>query len=363
VEPAAGTLRGVQSRSIARQAGLLLVVFVATIVLLAGAWALLARSSNRGGSGPGPAISGLASAGPLPSPPLAASGSASGVPGASTSPGPAGSGASGEPPPVVLLGAGDIADCGSDGDRLTSDLLLREEGVIFTLGDNAYEDGTAEQFEQCYAPTWGRVLERTRFPVPGNHDWNTEGAAGYRAYFGSSATGPDGATWYSRDIGAWHVIVLDSDCRKVGGCGPGSAQGEWLAADLAASDARCTLALYHHPRYSSGEHGDDETVQPLWAELHAGGVDLVLNGHDHDYERFAPMDADGNEQRPGGMRELVVGTGGTGLRQFHATARNSELRLTGTWGVVRLTLRAVNYEWEFLPTAGEIADSGSTPCH
>jgi acid phosphatase type 7 len=340
-----------ESRSPGRQLGLLVVVFVASLVLLGGGWALLARSRD---AGPGPA-----SSAPLPS--ATALGPSVSPSNAPRSAGPGASRAGDAT--VVLTGAGDIADCGSEGARRTSDLLLAETGSIFTVGDNAYENGSSRDYAECYAPTWGRVLDRTLLPVVGNHDWQTDGAAGYMAYFGARAAGPDGATWYSREVGAWHVIVLDSDCAKVGGCGDDSAQGRWLAADLAASDARCTLALWHHPRFSSGEHGNDELVQPLWAQLHAAGADLVVNGHDHDYERFAPMDASGNVQRPGGLREIVVGTGGAGLRSFKKVVSNSELRLAGVWGVLRLTLHPANYDWEFIPVEETIADGGSTPCH
>jgi 3',5'-cyclic AMP phosphodiesterase CpdA len=206
------------------------------------------------------------------------------------------------------------------------------------------------------------VKDRTVLPAAGNHDWNTDGAAGYLGYFGTTAA-PQGTTWYSTDLGAWHVVVLDSDCAKVGGCDAGSAQGRWLARDLAASTAHCTLAIWHHPRFSSGQHGNDPTVAPFWDQLHAAGAELVINGHDHDYERFAPQDPAGTVERPGGLREIVVGTGGAELRAFHAQAANSEFRQAGVYGVLRLTLHPFNYDWEFLPVGGDIADSGSTPCH
>ncbi|MBA2380976.1 MAG: metallophosphoesterase, partial [Chloroflexi bacterium] len=283
-----------------------------------------------------------------------------------SAPTPAGSAAtpsgSGELPTIALTGAGDIAACTLPGAGQTSDLLLREAGAFFTAGDNAYEDGSATDFTACYAPTWGRVLDRTILPAAGNHDWNTAGASGYLTYFGKAAA-PDGTTWYSKDLGGWHVIVLDSDCARVGGCDDGSPQGRWLARDLASSQARCTLAIWHHPRYSSGEHGNDPTVAPFWNRLHAAGADLIVNGHDHDYERFAPQDPGGTEDRAAGIREIVVGTGGGVLRSFHAIAANSEFRQAGTYGVLRLTLHPFNYDWEFLPLSGDIADSGSTPCH
>jgi hypothetical protein len=269
-------------------------------------------------------------------------------------------GASGAP--IVLLGAGDIGQCGLPGAAKTSDLLLGQPGLIFTAGDNAYENGTAANFTDCYAPTWGRLLDRTILPTAGNHDWNTAGAAGYLGYFGAKAA-PQDVTWYSTDLGSWHVIVLDSDCAMIGGCDDASPEGLWLKKDLRASSAHCTLAIWHHPRFSSGLHGDDREVAPFWDQLHAAGAELVINGHDHDYERFAPQTPAGVVERPGGLRELVVGTGGAELRTFHVQAANSEFREAGVYGVLRLTLRPANYEWQFLPVDSEIADSGSTPCH
>ena len=175
-------------------------------------------------------------------------------------------------------------------------------------------EGSAADFRDCYAPTWGRHLDRTR-PAPGNHDWETKDLAGYLDYFGERAA-PDGKSWYSYDLGAWHVVVLDSNCTFVGGCGPESAQGRWLATDLKASSARCTLAIWHHPRFSSGEHGSDAVVWPFWDALYTAGADVVVNGHDHDYERFGPQDPAGREDKARGLREFVVGTGGGVLRDF-----------------------------------------------
>jgi 3',5'-cyclic AMP phosphodiesterase CpdA len=359
----------VTNRALVRQAGLLVVAFVATLVLLAGGWALFSQGGGRaGGSLPStgavtPSAVAIASA----SPGLGASPSAS----EAASPlAPSASAATGsseppsQPPDVVVTGAGDIASCGLRGDSETSDLLVDQPGRIFTAGDNAYEDGSTANFEACYAPTWGRVLDRTTLPAPGNHDWNTPGAAGYLAYFGAAAA-PNGTTWYSTDLGAWHVIVLDSDCEQVGGCVAGSPQGRWLADDLAAhADTRCTLAIWHHPRFSSGEHGNDPRTGPFWDQLVAAHADLVINGHDHDYERFAPQNAAGKEDRKNGLREIVVGTGGASLRTFPGVVANSEIRLAGEWGVIRLTLHVANYDWEFLPvTKGAITDYGSALCH
>jgi hypothetical protein len=342
-------------RALVRQAVLLAVVFVATFGLLAGGAALLGRgrAGEPGiGSSPGPsAVAVVPSAGTSAS--SRPSGSASGSPLAS-----------GEVPTIVITGAGDIADCTSNGAQQTSDLLLQQaQGSFFTAGDNAYEVGSPANFRDCYGPTWGRVLDRTILPAPGNHDWVTKDAAGYLGYFGPKAA-PDGVTWYSMDLGGWHVVVLDSDCDQVGGCDTSSPQGRWLAHDLETSTATCTLAIWHHPRFSSGEHGDDPQVAPFWDLLQRDGAELVINGHDHDYERFAPQDPSGQEERPGGIREIVAGTGGAGLRQFGRTAPNSEFRIAGEWGVLRLTLEPTRYGWEFLPAGGaEIGDSGSAPCH
>ena len=335
-----------------RQAGLLVVAFVATFALLAGGWVLLGRAATVGSESPRPSIAVAVTSAPAASAP------------ASRPPPPGATLPNGSPSleTVTLLGAGDIADCGTSGAQQTADVLVEQPGWIFTTGDHAYEDGSATNFADCYAPTWGRVRDRTILPAAGNHDWNTAGAAGYLGYFGSTAA-PDGTTWYARNLGAWHVIVLDSNCAMVGGCGADSPQGLWLAKDLAASQARCTLAIWHHPRFSSGEHGNDPTVAPFWDQLHAAKAELVINGHDHDYERFAPQDPAGNIERPGGLREIVIGTGGAELRTFKASAANSEFRLSGTWGVLRLTLHPFNYEWEFLPVGDStLADAGSTLC-
>src|SRR4051812_36564476 len=322
-------------------------------MLLAAGWQLLARSgtgSARPSGSPGGSVIAVGSAGApggIPTPAI-------------TLPPPGGPNAT-DVPAITPTGAGDIADCTPAGANRTADIVAAQTGWVFTVGDNAYENGSATDFAQCYGPAWGRFLDRTILPAAGNHDWQTAGATGYLGYFGARAA-PDGVTWYSMDLGTWHVIVLDSDCANVGGCDATSAQGRWLAADLKTSQARCTMALWHHPRFSSGEHGDDLEVAPFWDLLHAAHADLVINGHDHDYERFAPQDPTGAEERPGGIREIVIGTGGGELRTFRRRAPNSEVQQAGTWGVLRLTLHPFNYDWEFLPASGQIADAGSTPC-
>lgn len=277
---------------------------------------------------------------------------------------------------LVVAAAGDIA-CdpgdpsynGGDGTatacrmKATSDLLVGAGlTAVFLLGDDQYWDGSLAKFLVSYEPTWGRVKAITR-PAPGNHDYGTAGAAGYFAYFGAAA-GEPGKGWYSFDLASWHVVVLNSNCASVGGCGPGSAQETWLKGDLAANDSPCTLALWHHPRFSSGFHGDDATFDAFWRALYASGADLVLNGHDHDYERFAPQDPDGLPDPAGGIRELVVGTGGFDLRPFPLARPNSEVRDATSFGVLRLTLKPAGYEWRFVAAPpGTLADAGFGTCH
>jgi len=260
--------------------------------------------------------------------------------------------------PAVLVGAGDIAVCGSDADEATALVLDTIAGTVFTTGDNAYEDGTAQEFTDCYHPSWGRHKSRTR-PSAGNHDYHTTGAAGYYGYFGASAGDPaDG--YYSFDLGAWHVVAINSNTDL----SASSPQLQWLAADLAANPTVCAAAFWHHPRFSSGVHGDDTGMQDLWQVLYDAGVDVVMNGHDHDYERFAPQDPAGNADTQRGIREFVVGTGGRSLRNFATVAANSEVRNSDTHGVLKLTLYDSRYEWGFIPVAGQtFSDTGAADCH
>jgi 3',5'-cyclic AMP phosphodiesterase CpdA len=266
------------------------------------------------------------------------------------------------PASVVLVGAGDIASCALDADEATAELLDGIDGDVFTLGDTAYDVGSPAEFTACYDPTWGRHLDRTH-PVPGNHDYYTPGAAGYFGYFGDRAGDP-AQGWYSFDLGAWHIVALNSNCGEVGGCGAGSDQLAWLRADLAASDATCTLAMMHHPRFSSAGHGDDEDVGPLWEALYAGGAEIVLAGHDHTYERFAAQDPAGTADPGRGVVQFVVGTGGAPLRDFQSVEPNSESRSDGAHGVLRLTLQPDRYDWVFIPVAGDaFTDAGTARCH
>lgn len=260
---------------------------------------------------------------------------------------------------AVLVGAGDIARCSGTGDEATSALLDTIDGTVFTTGDNVYSDGTTRQFAECYEPSWGRHKARTR-PSPGNHDYHTPGADGYYEYFGATA-GPDGLGYYAYDLGEWRIYALNSNCEDLAvDC---SAQLAWLQDDLAAEPRACVAAYWHHPRFSSGRHGGNSDVQPLWDTLHAAGAELILNGHDHDYERFAPMDSRGAPDAEYGLREFVIGTGGAGLRDFRDTEANSEVRSSDAHGVLRLDLRSNGYEWRFIPASGTFSDTGSGTCH
>jgi len=259
--------------------------------------------------------------------------------------------------PEVLVAAGDIALCGGPGTEATARLLDRLPGYVAALGDNTYPDGTWESYRECYGHTWGRHLSRT-FPAPGNHDWEVSGGAPYFAYFGAAA-GPLKTGYYSLDLGNWHILSLNSNLPAH----PGTPQFEWARNDLAQSASACTLAFWHHPRFSSGTHGDIATMDDMWRLLQSHGAEIALTGHDHDYERFAPQDADGRFD-PSGIREFVVGTGGSPLRGVDDIKPNSEVRDSRTWGVLKLTLAADSYEWEFVPVDGQpFSDTGSAECH
>jgi len=272
------------------------------------------------------------------------------------------------PPPQasgseVLVGAGDIADCEDDKDEKTAALLDGIGGTVFTTGDNAYISGTAGEYRQCYDPSWGRHKARTR-PSAGNHEYLTEGASGYFGYFGASA-GEQGKGYYSYDLGEWHVVVLNANCWAIGGCGAGSAQEQWLRADLAAHPAACTLAYWHQPRFSSGSnHGGDASYTDFWQALYDYNAEVVVNGHEHNYERFAPQAPDGSADAGRGIREFVVGTGGKVLYPFGDPKPNSEVRSSDTFGVLKLTLSDGSYDWEFVPVVGAtFRDEGSGACH
>lgn len=266
-------------------------------------------------------------------------------------------------PPVpaaveVLVGAGDIARCGAElaNAEATARLLDRIGGTVFTTGDNAQIAGTTDEFSNCFAPTWGRHSHRTR-PAPGNHDMQTAGGAAYFAYFGSQA-GPAGRGYYSYDLGAWHVISLNSNVSMKAG----SAQANWLRQDLEASRSSCTLAYWHHPLFNSGSHGNDSRSLHVWQVLYEHGVEIVLNGHDHLFERFAPQDPTGGRDGARGIRQFTVGTGGTGLGGIVSLQPNSEVH-GSAHGVLKFTLQDGSYEWQFVPVPGStFSDSGRGTC-
>lgn len=242
----------------------------------------------------------------------------------------------------------------------TSDLALSLAPVaVLLLGDNQYEDGTLAKYQASYHPSWGRLKAITR-PVPGNHEYYS-GGGGYYTYFGAAAGDP-AKGWQSFDLGGWHLIGLNSNCGAVGGCGAASAQGQWLATDLAAHPGVCTLAYWHHPRFSSGVHGNDPISADFWNLLYAAGADLILNGHDHGYERFAPQSPSAVAD-PNGIRQFVVGTGGKNLTSVSIIHANSEVRNYGAFGVLELTLWPNGYEWRFVGVDGSTLDSGRGLCH
>ena len=259
-----------------------------------------------------------------------------------------------KPATETLLAVGDVASCDSSADEAVAAVAASVDGTIALLGDNAYPDGSTDDYASCFDPAWGSLRNRIR-PAPGNHDYQSSQAAGYFSYFGSAA-GTPGQGWYSYDLGSWHLIALNSECDAIGGCGAGSSQLTWLQADLEAHPASCTLAYWHHPRYSSGMHGDDTMTDPLWRALAAAGADVVLSGHDHDYERLAPID---------GIREFVVGTGGRSLYAWPGDASaHTEVRANDTYGLLELQVGASNYTWRFVRAAGgTFTDTGSGSCH
>lgn len=264
-------------------------------------------------------------------------------------------------PSAVLLAAGDIAGCNKEQDEATAALIVGMPGTVAALGDNAYESGTDLEYATCYSPSWGQFKDRTK-PTPGNHDYLTIGATGYYNYFGATAGDPTQG-YYSYDLGTWHIVVLNSNCTDVGGCKPGGPQETWLRADLAAHPAQCTLAYWHHPLYSSGQDGSFAAVGPLWQALYDAGADVVLSGHDHDYERFAPQDPLGNLDEASGIVQFVAGTGGSNNTPWTIVQPNSLVRQNTTFGVLKLTLHAASYDWQFIPVSGSFTDTGTASCH
>ncbi len=211
-------------------------------------------------------------------------------------------------------------------------------------------------------PTWGRYKARTH-PAPGNHDYHTPGASGYFDYFGPAA-GDRSKGYYSYDLGSWHIVVINSNCAAVGGCHAGSPQEQWLRADLAAHPTQCTLAYWHHPRFSSGaSHGNNTEVQPLWQALYDAGAEVILNGHEHIYERFAPQTPTGAADAARGIRQFTVGTGGRSLQTPGSPAPANVQDREKAFGVLKLTLHPTSYSWQFIADTGAVLDSGTQACH
>ena len=252
------------------------------------------------------------------------------------------------PRSATLIAVGDIASCTSDGDEQTAALVRTLPGPIAVLGDIAYENGTAEDFANCFDPSWGPLVPRIRAAL-GNHEYGSGTAQVASDRFRIPRSG-----WYSYSHGGWHVVVLNSNCSRIGGCERGSRQWRWLRADLAKHRNRCTLAYWHHPRFSSGFHGSSVEFAPFWDLLAGAKADVVLQGHDHHYERFAPIK---------GIRSFVVGTGGKSKYPTLLPRRGSMVRQAGTYGVLRLTLRPTGYDWKFLPVEGSsFTDAGTGRC-
>jgi len=259
---------------------------------------------------------------------------------------------------AILVGAGNIARCDKTNDEATAAILDTVPGTVFVAGDGVFASGTVPpDYVNCYGPSWGRHKARTR-PAVGSLDTWSPGSAAYYNYFGAAA-GEVGKGYYSYDVGAWHVVVLNSTISTAAG----SAQELWLKADLAASTKRCTVAMFHHPLFSSA--GNSTTaVKPLWDDLYVAGAEIILNAHAEVYERFAPQTPTGARNDAAGIREFIVGTGGDGTSSFGSTVANSEVRSTGTYGVLRLTLAPAGFSWKFIPVAGKtFTDSGIGTCH
>jgi hypothetical protein len=328
-----------------RNALLLVATFAGTLLVLLG----LAVVGGQVGVGP-------LAASPTVAPPSAAAP----VPASS---GPPPSPSASTPLYPVLAGAGEIASCAATTDEATADLLDEIQGTVFTTGDNVIADGTLDEFRACYRPSWGRHAGRTR-PAPGEQEYAVDGAADYTTDFGAAAA-PEGTTWYSYDLDDWHVVVLDSNCDELDdGCASTSPQLAWLRDDLSRAGARCTIAFWHHPRFSSAAGvGDEPAVGAFWDELHAAGAEIVVTGRARVYERFSPQNPGGAADPAAGIRQFVVGTGGAPLGTFGEPRPNSQVRASTSHGVLAISLRPGSYTWRFHAVDGVVDDQGSGACH
>jgi acid phosphatase type 7 len=291
------------------------------------------------------------------------------------SPGPTGPTPDPTPPPranPIITAAGDIS-CAPGTQAAcrqmqTADVIGHiAPNLVLALGDNQYDNGEMENYLASYQPSWGRFKSFTR-PAPGNHEYQSPGARGYFDYFNglgrpTGVAGERTKGYYSYDLGAWHFVVLNSNCRDVG-CEAGSEQDIWLRQDLASSDSHCTLAYFHHPLFASGPNGNQPQMRALWQDLYDANVDVVLSGHDHIYERFTPQTPQGVADSSRGIREFVVGTGGHDLTRIVSVQRNSEVRSNQAFGVLKMELRGDGYDWEFRPIVGsDFTDEGTGTCH
>ena len=272
------------------------------------------------------------------------------------------------PDTFTLVGAGDIVGCSDlSAAEATAKLIDAIPGTVFAAGDLAYQRGTYEEFVKCYGPTWGRFKARTR-PTPGNHEYDGATATGYFRYWDGRAGDP-GKGYYSYDLGSWHIVVLNTNCssKQLGGCAQGSPEEAWLKQDLAAHPNVCTLAYGHHALFSSGlfpKHAEHPELRAFWQDLYDAHADVVLAGHEHSYERFAPQNPEGNSDPEHGIREIVVGTGGRRHTPLGYAKPNSEIRDDKTYGVLKLTLSPGKYSWEFIPIPGQtFHDTGEGVCH
>jgi hypothetical protein len=263
--------------------------------------------------------------------------------------------------PVYFSGAGDISICGQMGDDQTADILINQvgSGLYFSAGDSSNENGTMYEYQNCFGPSWGQLLPDLRV-VPGNHDYYNNPLENYWIYFDGIA-GEPGKGWYSFQHGDWHIVMLNSNCGYVG-CGPSSEQLAWLKQDLALSKNQCSLAIWHHPRFNSGIAGNADWLYTFWDVLYEYGADVVVNGHDHHYERMAKIDPQGEVDRIFGVRSFIVGTGGASHYGIDRIQPYSEMRITDHFGIIQFELKSSNYTWQFINVEGEVMDRGSDVC-
>jgi len=263
--------------------------------------------------------------------------------------------------PVYFSGAGDISICGQSGDDQTAAILLERvgSGLYFTAGDNSNENGSLYEYQKCFGPSWGQLMPDLRV-VPGNHDYYSDPLENYWVYFDGVA-GEPGKGWYSFEHGDWHILMLNSNCGYVG-CGPSSEQIDWMKQDLETHPSRCSLAIWHHPRFNSGIAGNADWLYTFWDVLYEQGVDIVVNGHDHHYERMAKINPQGEPDSIYGIRSFIVGTGGASHYGIDKVQPFSEVRITKQFGIIQFELKAESYAWQFINVEGEVLDSGTDIC-